>query len=106
MGLVELSEIPQGLTRWGSMTLATPGRSDTKLVCSTFPDNRHRSSRASKLGLMRLSNVELRLARNMVVFLLKLVGKLGENVLFMKLARVSQISAVYLSSISCQNAKR
>src|SRR5260221_6485812 len=32
-GEVGLCTIPQGLTRCGSVTLATPGKSDTKLVC-------------------------------------------------------------------------
>src|SRR6478672_5673035 len=36
-GLVSLSEMPQGLTRLGSVTAATPGRSDTRLVCRTVP---------------------------------------------------------------------
>src|SRR5258708_17784960 len=36
-GLPELSEMPHGLTRWGSCTAATPGRSDTRLVWSTVP---------------------------------------------------------------------
>src|SRR5262245_17878345 len=52
-GLVELSEMPQGLTRWGSVTAATPGKSETRFVCKTFPDSRQRSSRASRQGRAR-----------------------------------------------------
>src|SRR5262249_13748502 len=29
--------MPQGLTRLGSVTAATPGKSDTRLVCRTVP---------------------------------------------------------------------
>src|SRR6266436_5890675 len=36
-GLPPLSEIPQGLTRFGSSKAATPGKSDTRLVCKTVP---------------------------------------------------------------------
>src|SRR5690242_14474878 len=32
-GLVELSEIPQGLTKCGSVKAARPGMSETRLVC-------------------------------------------------------------------------
>src|SRR5262249_33519975 len=49
-GLALLSEMPQGLTRLASRFLATPGRSDTRVVWSTFPDKRRRSSSASRLG--------------------------------------------------------
>src|SRR5262245_3713413 len=49
-GLPPLSEMPQGLTRLGSRVLATPGRSDTRFVCSTLPARRRRSSSASRLG--------------------------------------------------------
>ena len=37
-GLPELSEMPQALTRLGSIVAATPGRSDTRLVCKTVPE--------------------------------------------------------------------
>ena len=36
-GLLALSEMPQALTRLGSWTAATPGKSDTRLVCETVP---------------------------------------------------------------------
>ena len=36
-GLPALSEMPQALTRLGSWTAATPGKSDTRLVCKTVP---------------------------------------------------------------------
>src|SRR5262245_42810334 len=49
-GLPPLSAMPQGLTRWGSRFAATPGRSDTRFVCSTLPARRRRSSSASRLG--------------------------------------------------------
>src|SRR5262249_33235613 len=49
-GPVGLSEMPQGLTRWGSRFAATPGRSDTRFVCSTLPARRRRSSSASRPG--------------------------------------------------------
>src|SRR4051794_35002427 len=39
--------MPQGLTRWGSCNWATPGRSDTRLVCRTLADRRARSSSGS-----------------------------------------------------------
>src|SRR6185312_16339474 len=39
--------MPHGLTRFGSCTAATPGRSDTRLVCRTVPDNSLRISRVS-----------------------------------------------------------
>src|SRR5262245_12878712 len=45
--------MPQGLTRWGSWMAATPGRSETRLVCKTLPDNRLRSSRGSRRGRTR-----------------------------------------------------
>jgi len=37
-GLPPLSEMPQALTRLESWTAATPGKSDTRLVCKTMPD--------------------------------------------------------------------
>jgi methylaspartate ammonia-lyase len=37
-GLPELSEIPHELTRLGSVTAATPAKSDTRLVCNTVPE--------------------------------------------------------------------
>src|SRR5437764_9243312 len=43
-------EMPQGLTRWASVTSATFGKSDTRFVCRTFADGRARSSRASRRG--------------------------------------------------------
>src|SRR5262249_18645567 len=49
-GLPALSEMPQGLTRWGSRFWATPGRSDTRFVCSTLPAGQRRSSSASRVG--------------------------------------------------------
>ena len=36
-GLPVLSEMPHALTRFGSVTAAAPGRSDTRLVCRTVP---------------------------------------------------------------------
>src|SRR5262249_34359272 len=48
--LVVLSELPQGVTSWGARVWATPGKSDTRFVCSTLPARRRRSSRASRVG--------------------------------------------------------
>src|ERR1700722_9909182 len=42
--------MPQGLTRLGSVNWATPGKSDTRLVCKTLPDRTQRSSRTSRPG--------------------------------------------------------
>src|SRR5262249_41854992 len=46
-GLPLLVEMPHGLTRWGSICCATPGRSDTKFVCRTLDDSRQRASKTS-----------------------------------------------------------
>src|SRR5207244_2966573 len=38
---------PQGLIRLGSVVIARPGTSETRLVCTRFADGTQRSSRAS-----------------------------------------------------------
>src|SRR6516165_12357275 len=40
-------EIPHGLIKLGSWNTATPGRSETRLICKTFADIKLRSSSAS-----------------------------------------------------------